>query len=119
MNAQLKTSALDNFFRPSSVVVIGASNANFNLGANICKSLKQDLQYQGQVYAVNRAGETVHGTPGFRSVNDIPDNVDLAVIITPAAVVPKFVADCGQKGIHSISFLPKGWGHRQRNSIRS
>jgi acyl-CoA synthetase (NDP forming) len=112
MNAQLETSSMDNFFKPSSVVVIGASNASFNLGANICKSLKQDLQYRGRVYAVNRGGEAVYGAPGFRSVTDIPDNLDLAVIITPAAVVPKFVNDCGEKGIHNVIIESSGFSEQ-------
>jgi acyl-CoA synthetase (NDP forming) len=102
MNVQLKTSYMDKFFNPSSVVIIGASNAVFNLGATICLSLKQYVGYHGAVYAVNRKGEEVHGCPGYSSVRDLPGGIDLAVIIAPASVVPGFVRECGEKGIRNI-----------------
>lgn len=112
MNTQVKMSNMENFFNPSAVVVVGASNADFNLGATICKILKEDIAYPGQVFAVNRGGETVHGARGFKSVRDIEDPVDLAVIITPAAVVPGFVRDCGEKGIRSIVIESSGFSEQ-------
>ena len=78
---------MDKFFNPSSVVVIGASNAANNLGATICKILTEDVAYPGRVYAVNRAGEDVCGAKGYSSLDDLGEAVDLAVIITPAFVV--------------------------------
>ncbi|MFO7568580.1 MAG: CoA-binding protein [Smithellaceae bacterium] len=112
MSHPLKTSYMDNFFDPSSVAVIGASNASFNLGATICKILKEDIGYSGRVYAVNRGGEDVHGAPGFKSVGDIPDDVDLAVLIAPAAVVPSFVKACGEKGIRNIVIESSGFSEQ-------
>jgi acyl-CoA synthetase (NDP forming) len=118
VNTQLKISYMNNFFNPSAVVVIGASNADFNLGATICKTLKEDIGYPGRVYAVNRAGENVHGAPGFKSVGDIEDDVDLAVIIAPAAVVPGFVKDCGEKGIHNIVIESSGFSEQGKDGQR-
>ena len=99
---------LDTFFCPKQVVVIGASNAMFNLGATICNILKH-IQYDADVYAVNRKGEDVGECKGYLSVLDIPGPIDLAVIITPAAVVPKFVKECGQKGIKHIIIESSGF----------
>ncbi len=112
MNAQLKMAEIDKFFNPSAVVVIGASNAAFNLGATICKTLKEDIAFAGHVFAVNRGGEDVHGAPGFKSVADIEDHVDLAVIVAPAAVVPGFVRDCGKKGIRNIVIESSGFSEQ-------
>ncbi len=114
----LEKSYMDKFFNPSSVVVIGASNADFNLGATICKILKEDIGYSGRVYAVNRGGEDVHGASGFTSVGDIQDDVDLAVIITPAAVVPAFVQNCGEKGIRNIVIESSGFSEQGEEGKR-
>jgi acyl-CoA synthetase (NDP forming) len=118
MNVKLRNSYLENFFNPSSVVVIGASNAPFNLGGTICKCLNEYTGYPHPVYAVNRKGEAVSGCPGFTAVKDIPGNVDLAVIITPAAVVPQFVRDCGEKGIRNIIIESAGFSEQGEEGKR-
>ncbi|MBN2160839.1 MAG: CoA-binding protein [Spirochaetes bacterium] len=112
MNVTLKESSLEKFFNPSSVVIIGASNAPFNLGATICKCLKEYISYRGTVYAINRAGEAVCGCDGFTSVHDLTEPVELAVIITPARVVPQFVRDCGAKGIQHIVIESSGFSEQ-------
>ncbi len=78
---------MDKFFNPSSVVVIGSSNSPFNLGATISNILHY-LGYKGELYVVNSKGEDVHGSRGFKSVLDIPGEIDLAIILTPARVAP-------------------------------
>ncbi len=97
------------FFDPKSVVVIGASNAPFNLGATICNMLKDYLQYTGAVYAVNSKGETVNGYPGYSSVLDLPEAPDLAVIIVAARHVPGIIRDCARKGIKRIVIESAGF----------
>ena len=106
---QCDAAGVDKFFNPSSVVVIGASNAAFNLGATICKILMEDIRYPGRVFAVNRAGEDVHGAKGYSSLDDIGESVDLAVIITPAFVVPGLIRKCGEKGISNIVIESSGF----------
>jgi acetyltransferase len=99
---------MDKFFNPSSVVVIGASNSAFNLGASICVVLKY-LQFQGEIYVVNRKGEDVCDCPGYKSVLEIPNPVDLAVVITSAKAVPQIFKECGQKGINNIIIESAGF----------
>ncbi len=112
MNVKFTNSFLNTFFNPSAVAVIGASNAPFNLGATICNCLKEYISYPGPVYAVNRKGEDVHGCPGYVSVTDVPGNPELAVIITPAAVVPRFMRECGEKGIGSVIIESAGFSEQ-------
>jgi acyl-CoA synthetase (NDP forming) len=112
MNIKLNVSQLDKFFKPASVAVIGASNAPFNLGATICTCLKEYIKFPGPAYAINRKGEAVSGCPGYTSVQDLPGSVDLAVIITPARVVPQFVKECGEKGIHNIIIESAGFSEQ-------
>ncbi len=92
---------MDKFFNPSSVVVIGSSNSPFNLGATISNILHY-LGYKGELYVVNSKGEDVHGSRGFKSVLDIPGEIDLAIILTPARVAPAVVRECGVKGIRHL-----------------
>lgn len=92
---------MDKFFNPSSVVVIGSSNSPFNLGATISHILHY-LGYKGELYVVNSKGEDVHGSRGFKSVLDIPGEIDLAIILTPARVAPAVIRECGVKGIRHL-----------------
>ena len=97
------------FFNPSSVVVVGASNSPFNLGATICRSLREFSPFPGEVSAVNRKGEDVFGCPGYTKITDIPHPVDLAVIIAPSQVVPGFLKQCGEKGIRHVVIESSGF----------
>lgn len=109
---------MDKFFNPSSVVVIGASNAAFNLGATICTILTHDISYAGRVYAVNRAGEDVCGAKGYSSLDDIGEPLDLAVIITPAFVVPGLIRKCGEKGIQNVIIESSGFSEQGEEGRR-
>lgn len=99
---------MEKFFNPKSVVVIGSSNSPFNLGATISKTLNH-LKYNGKVYVVNSKGEDVNGSQGFKSVIDIPDVLDLAIIITPAKIVPLMFRECAKKGIKRIIIESAGF----------
>jgi len=100
---------MEKFFNPRSVVIAGASNAPFNLGATICTLLKDYLGYPGNAYVVNSKSESVKGYPGYRSVLDLPESPDLAVIIVSARHVPGLVRDCAQKNIKNIIIESAGF----------
>jgi acyl-CoA synthetase (NDP forming) len=100
---------MEKFFDPKSVVVIGASNTPFNLGATICNMLKDYLQYQGAVYVLNSKGETVNDYPGYSSILDLPQTPDLAIIIVAARNVPGIIKDCARKGIKRIVIESAGF----------
>lgn len=85
-------------FHPTSVAVIGVSPKTTNLGRNIVANLVE-FGFNGIVYAVGPSGGIVETRRVYRSVGDIPDHVDLAVIFTPANTVPAVLEECGQKGI--------------------
>jgi acyl-CoA synthetase (NDP forming) len=85
-------------FYPCSIAVIGVSSKPTNLGRNIVANLVE-YGFEGIVYAVGPGGGMVETRRIYRSVGDIPDHVDLAVIFTPANTVPGILEECGQKGI--------------------
>jgi len=85
-------------FYPSSVAVIGVSAKPDNLGRNIVANLV-NYGFDGIVYAVGPRGGAIETRRIYHSVGDIPDHIDLAVILTPAQTVPGVLEECGRKGI--------------------
>ncbi len=90
---------MDTFFNPHSVAVVGVSEDASNLGRRIAQNL-QEFDYDGIVYLVGPKGGTAYGRRIYKSVADIPDQIDLAVLLIPARHIPEVLAECGQKGIH-------------------
>jgi len=92
---------MQRIFYPRSVVVIGVSERPDNLARLIIANL-QAFRYNGQLYAVGRRKGIVYGIPIASSLDEVPDGLDLAVILTPAATVPELMESCGRKGIHRV-----------------
>ena len=90
---------MEKLFYPTSIAVIGVSPKPTNLGRNIVANLIE-YGFNGVVFAVGPSGGFIETRRIYPTVNDIPDNVDLAVIITPAKTVPGILEQCGKKGIH-------------------
>ena len=86
------------FFYPKSVAVIGVSEKPDNLGRNIIANLIE-FGFGGIVYPVGPSGGFVQTHRIYRSISDIPDHIDTAVILTPAHTVPGLLEECGQKGV--------------------
>src|SRR4030043_1483092 len=86
------------FFYPTSVAVIGVSEKPDNLGRNIIGNLVE-FGFGGIVYPVGPSGGFIQTHRIYRSISEIPDPVDLAVILTPARTVPGLLEECGQKGV--------------------
>ena len=87
------------FFEASSVAVIGVSPSPTNLGRAIVYNLVQ-FRFPGIVYPVGPKGGAFMGHKIYKSVLEIPDPVDLAVILTPALTIPEVLRQCGEKGIN-------------------
>ena len=96
------------FFRPRSVAVIGASRRQDSIGAALVRNLVTG-NFTGRVYAVNQTSEAVSGLPAYSSVNEIPDDVDVAVVAVPAEVVEDVVLDCAAKGVHGLVVISAGF----------
>ena len=65
--------------------------------------------FTGRVYAVNPSSEAVSGLPAYASVNDIPDDVDVAIVAVPAEAVQDVVLDCAAKGVHGLVVISSGF----------
>jgi acyl-CoA synthetase (NDP forming) len=92
---------MEKFFYPQSVAVVGVSESPGNLARGIVANLVE-FGYQGKIYPVGPRGGKVYGFPIVADIQDLPEPVDLAVILTPARYVPQVVADCGKLGISRV-----------------
>lgn len=89
---------LNGFFAPRSVLIVGVSQSPENLARNIVANLIE-FRFPGPFYLLGRRGGYLYGHPIRTSFDEVPEGIDLAVILTPAATVPKVLESCGQKGI--------------------
>src|SRR5512142_1041588 len=89
---------LDPFFSPRGVAVVGASADPHKLGYGIVRNLVEH-RYRGAVYPINPNATEILGKPCFATIADVPDPVDLAVVIVPAPAVAEVLEACGQRGI--------------------
>jgi acyl-CoA synthetase (NDP forming)/GNAT superfamily N-acetyltransferase len=100
--------SMERLFVAKSVAIIGASRRHDTIGATLVRNLVLG-EYAGRVYAVNPAADAVAGMPAYETVQDIPDQVDLAVVAVPAEAVPDVVLDCAAKGVHGLVVISAGF----------
>jgi acetyltransferase len=96
-------------FEPTSVAVVGASERDDALGRVVLKNLIKN-RYKGKIFPVNPAHEKVQGRRCYESLSAIRDPVDLAVIVTPAASVPKIMEECGACNVPAAIIISAGFG---------
>lgn len=89
------------FFYAQSVAVVGVSTSAANLGRAIAFNL-MEFQYDGCVYLVGPKGGSFLGHKIYKSVAEVPEPVELAVLLVPATAVPQVLRECGEKGIQRV-----------------
>ncbi len=99
---------LSSLFYPQSIAVIGASRQPGSVGHALLANLI-DSRFQGIVYPVNPKAKSILGIKCFSSVLEIPDQIDLAVVIVPALYVSNILEECGQKDIKSAVVISAGF----------
>lgn len=95
-------------FYPKSIAVIGASRQKGSVGQALLANII-DSRFQGIVYPVNPRAKGILGIKCYARVMDIPDEVDLAVIIVPSLHVPAVLEECGQKQIKGAIVISAGF----------
>lgn len=101
-------SQLKLFFEPNAIAIIGASRTEGKLGNNIVKNLLE-ARFKGKIFPVNPKATEILGLETYPSVKEIPEKVDLAVIIVPANVVPQVLEECGEKDIRAVVIESAGF----------
>jgi acetyltransferase len=100
---------LEAFFTPRGVAVIGASATPSKLSYGVLRNLIIH-GYQGAVYPVNPKGGEMQGLTVYPSVAEVPDPVDLAVIILSAERTLTALKECGERGIPAAVLIASGFG---------
>ncbi|MCG6974253.1 MAG: CoA-binding protein, partial [Desulfobacterales bacterium] len=108
MTAPDQIRPLDAFLKPKSLAVIGASTSPDKLGYEILKNIL-DGGFKGPVYPINPKADVILDLSCHKSVKDIPEAPDLAVIIIPARFVPQAVQECGEAGIKGAVIITGGF----------
>ncbi len=94
--------------RPGTIAVVGASRTPGTVGWQIVDNLLRH-GFTGSIYPVNPRSRSVHSIPTWKSVREIPGEVDLAVIVVPKEHVLEVVDDCGAKGVPAIVVISAGF----------
>ncbi len=99
---------LDAIFQPRSVVVIGASSTKGKVGHDIFANLLRG-EFKGTLYPVNPGARSILCVPCYKSVFDIDDEIDLAMIILPPKAALKAVRDCVEKNVKGLVIVSAGF----------
>jgi len=102
------TPTLNAIFKPENVAVIGATEKEGSVGRTILRNLITN-PFGGTIFPVNPKRPNVLGIQAYKSVLDIPVNIDLAVVVTPAKIVPMVIDECIEKGIPGAIIISAGF----------
>jgi acyl-CoA synthetase (NDP forming) len=101
-------SALEKFFHPRSIAVVGASDDATRIGGRTVWNLKEG-GFAGQIYPVNPNRPDVQGLPAYKALTDIADEVDLAVIALPGDLVLPAMEQAAAKGVKAAVIFSAGF----------
>lgn len=99
---------LDKIMKPKSIAVIGASTKPKTIGSEIMQRLR-DYKFNGNIYPVNPKGGMIEGFQAYTSIEEVPGEVDLAVIVVNAKFVLDTIDQCHRKGIKGLCIITAGF----------
>lgn len=108
---------LEHFFNPRGIVIVGASTDIHKLGYSIARNLIE-IGYPGTVHFVNPRAGQLFGRPIYTRLADVPDPVDLAVLLIPAASTPEVLRECGIRGIKAVIIVSSGFRESSAEGCR-
>lgn len=101
--------SMNRIMKPKAVAVVGASNEAGKIGNSVMKNLING-GYKGKIYPINPKDAEVMGVKAFKSVKDVPEDIDVAVFAVPAKFVASALKECGEKKIAGAILIPSGFG---------
>lgn len=103
-------SEIDHLFHPRSVAIVGASSKEKSFGRMFLEGLMR-MGFE-RIYPVHPRDTEILGLKAFQNVKAIPDEVDLAVLMTPPGDTLRIVGECAEKGLKSIIIFTAGFGEK-------
>ena len=99
---------MNRIMKPKAVAVIGASDETGKIGNSVMKNLING-GYQGQIIPIHPKSAEIMGHKAYKSVKDVPGEIDTAVFAIPAKLVAGALTECGEKGIAGAVLIPSGF----------
>jgi acyl-CoA synthetase (NDP forming)/GNAT superfamily N-acetyltransferase len=108
--------SLEPLLNPRSVAVVGASHRPGSIGQAILLNIR-GAGFVGRLYAVSPHGGDIEGIPCVRSVAELPEAPDLAVVTVPASRVVEAARECGSRGVRSLAVITAGLTAAQESAL--
>jgi len=99
---------MNKVMKPDAVAVIGASDETGKIGNSVMKNLING-GYQGKIYPINPTADKIMGLQAYKSVKDVPGDIDIAVFAIPAKFVAGALTEVGEKKIAGAILIPSGF----------
>ena len=99
---------MNRIMKPKAVAVIGASAENGKIGNSVMKNLING-GYKGEIYPIHPKADEIMGKKVYKSVKDVPGEIDIAVFAIPASLVAPALVECGEKKIVGAILIPSGY----------
>jgi acetyl coenzyme A synthetase (ADP forming)-like protein len=99
---------MNRIMKPDTVAVIGASAEDGKIGNSVMKNLING-GYQGKIYPIHPKADEIMGRKAYKSVKDVPGDIDVAVFAIPAKFVAQALIECGEKKIPGAVLIPSGF----------
>ncbi|HKO71294.1 MAG TPA: acetate--CoA ligase family protein [Bradyrhizobium sp.] len=99
---------MNRIMKPKSVAVIGASAESGKIGNSVMKNLING-GYKGEIYPIHPKADEIMGKKVYKSVKDVPGEIDIAVFAIPASLVASALVECGEKKVVGAILIPSGY----------
>ncbi|MDR3484114.1 MAG: acetate--CoA ligase family protein [Bradyrhizobium sp.] len=99
---------MNRIMKPKAVAVIGASAENGKIGNSVMKNLING-GYKGEIYPIHPKADEIMGKKVYKSVKDVPGDIDIAVFAIPASLVAPALVECGEKKVVGAILIPSGY----------
>lgn len=101
------TRGLDRLLSPRSIAVVGASDREGRIGTTVYQNIVR--AFPGDIYPVNPRGGKLLGRDVRPSIGDLPEAVDMAIVMVPAEAVPETIRQCAERGVGGVTLLSSGF----------
>ncbi|MFC5728817.1 MULTISPECIES: acetate--CoA ligase family protein [Nocardioides] len=109
--------SMNRIMKPKAIAVIGASNEEGKIGNSVMRNLING-GYRGSIFPINPKSDTVLDLPAYKSITDVPGDVDVAVFAVPAKFVAGALEQCGEKGVAGAILIPSGFAETGNQELQ-
>ncbi len=110
--------AMNHIMNPKAVAVIGASDAEGKIGNSVMKNIING-GYKGELYPINPKADEILGLKAYKSVKDVPGDIDVAVFAVPAKFCVAAMKEVGEKGIAGAIMIPSGFAEVGEHELQN